>query len=228
MPKFAALRGAGAQIRATGASLNEYLWSRKRRSSWNLMVISDHLSPSRVDPFQSGKKARMDSRRVREVLRYKNDFLVRHGKPNLQKLASFLRAFLSKRQHSVALAVTYNENATKLHPEPWDAFLVGDRRARFRKSVWHKGKLDLRRGARRPVICLLPEDCDFVCGLAVEFWRMYGRNFYLFLPDGTRIVVCHERDLHVCTRNRAVMRWVRQSVNRFGLSIAPIEIQQCV
>jgi len=229
MARFVPLQSAAEQIRASGASFDGYLWNpRQRGPRWNLMVISDRLSPSKSDPFLRGTKTRFGTRGAREVLRYKTGVLVRHGRLDLRKLAAFLKGLLLTLHYSRILAITYNEDANRLSPEPWAAFLSGKRRARFNRTVWHKFKLDVRPRTRRPVMCSLPEDRNLICALAMEFWQMYARNLYLFLPDGTRIVICHERDLHVCTRNRGVMRWVRKSANRVGLSIAPIAIQQCV
>jgi len=146
-----------------------------------------------------------------------------------KSLTGILRHILAGSACDNALILPSNDALKGITLEGWMRKSERDRLCGNRRCQRLFDRLGIRPGSACGIECHLPKDAASVIELARWCWASHGRNAYVLLPAlRTKIVICHEHDLHVCSLDHAFIQSVIEAVRAHpSLRLAPFELQQC-
>jgi hypothetical protein len=226
MARRVELSAAAAVLRESKTCLRGYAWyKRVGGATRNIMILSDPLEELAFDPLDNPE--RLHRRKFFNCYRANERYFVRTHAPRLSKLLRFLGEAMESFGSRSIILLPDNEAVHGFCPDPWiwKHDLHGLQRSRAVRGLFED--LGIGVGDRCAIKCRLPEDISSITQLASWYWHLHGRNLYIVCGRRWRLVVCHERDLHVCSLDHDIVRFVCRAAKEAGLELAPFDTQHC-
>lgn len=203
-----------------------YFWS------WNASVTSRNtmVLPARLKVYNNRparlERLRKDSR-IAEGYRYGGYLFARMRQHRIPALSDYMCALLQEVSPGTAYVLTEAACNGLSEAEPW--LTRADRGSRYARTLRAYG---IREGMQCAIRCELGSDTRFILSLANDTWtRVYWRNLYVFIPPDVKLVICHERDIHVCIRRmdhrHGLLTQALTLASRHELSVLPFDKQFC-
>jgi hypothetical protein len=209
--------------------LHDFLWKPAvKPDTLNAMILS---WPMKEMPAEAGKDEEALYRAGIYEWFVEGEYIYIRPKqePRAQRLADFFVRTIERCGWEHGTLITPTESWDVYQPEAW--FQKWDKRRLRRRADVVKIMKDtrLRCKTRCPLACEFPEDLDAIHSLATWYLSLHGgTNMYLIPDDRTKLLVCHEGDLHFCGKDHQQIRSICEDATSFGLYVAPFSNQQCM